>query len=75
LVRFSIATRSVSCSTARRRRVFPTQVSGAHGGEDRLGLPGCDVLLRPSWGQLGEETLEPVGGLGPLPRELLAAVD
>jgi len=49
-------------------------MSPPYAGEDCLGLQGCDVLLRPAGGQLGEKPVQPVDGLDPLAGQLLAAV-
>jgi hypothetical protein len=72
---FSIAVRLASSSAATRRRVFPGDLARTHAGEDCLCLPGGDVLLRPTGGELGEQSLQPVHGRHPLIRQLVAVVD
>ncbi|MEJ7741595.1 MAG: hypothetical protein WKF73_03010 [Nocardioidaceae bacterium] len=50
----STATRSASSSAAILTAGPPGDVARAHGGEDRLGLQGGEVLLRLAWDQLGQ---------------------
>ena len=70
----SNATRSVRCSTAIRRRVFPT---ASRGRTEARNTFACREVMSffPTPGIGSDQSLEPVDGLDALPGELFAALN
>ena len=74
LIFLSTATSSASCSSASRRLVLPARSRGRTEARIPLACKAVMSFLALPRGQLGQQPLQPVDRLDPLPGQLLAPV-